>query len=170
MAPRVRLLDPALFAMAAIVLALAAFAYARGGAELVRTGLANGLGLLARFSLLLVVSFAAAGLAEVLLPRGWIAAGLGPESGLRGIVIGAGAGALVPSGPYVAIPLAAVLVRSGAGAGPLVAFVSGWGLLALHRLIAWEIPVLGFRLALLRWAVSLLLPVAAGLLARAATR
>ena len=35
-------------------------------------------------------------------------------------------------------------IRTGAGAGPVVAFLSSWSLLALHRLVAWEVPILGF--------------------------
>lgn len=165
-----RVLDPTLLGMLALVAGLAALAYWRGGPGLVTSGLREGMELLGRFALLLVVSFAAAGLVQVLLPQAWIRGALGAEAGLRGIVLGAGAGALVPSGPFVAIPLAAVLVRAGAAPGPVVAFVCGWGLLALHRLLAWELPILGPRLALLRWVVSLGLPVLAGLLARALTR
>ena len=60
--------------------------------------------------------------------------------------------------------------RSGAATGPLVAYVSGWGLLAVHRLVAWEIPILGPRFAFFRLGVTLLLPVLAGLVARALTR
>lgn len=89
---------------------------------------------------------------------------------MRGILLAAGAGALTPSGPFVAMPLAAVLARGGAGPGPLVAYVTGWALLALHRLLAWEMPMLGVRFALLRWSVSLALPVLAGLAARLLTR
>ena len=95
---------------------------------------------------------------------------LGPESGLRGLLIATGAGAITPSGPFVAIPLAAAMVRAGAGAAPMVAYVSAWGLIAVHRLVAWEIPILGWRLALLRWGVSLALPILAGIAARLVVR
>lgn len=164
------MLDGALIALAGIVVALAALAWAQGGAELAGAGLRRGGALLARYGLLIVVSFLAAGLAEVLVPRDWVPRALGAEAGLRGIVIATGAGAITPSGPFVAIPLAAALVRSGAGTGAIVAYVSAWGLIALHRLVAWEVPILGPRLALLRWVVSLGLPVLAGLLARALAR
>ena len=59
----------------------------------------------------------------------------------------------------------AVMIRAGAAVGPVVAFLTGWSVLALHRTVAWEIPILGIRFALLRWGVSLLLPVLAGALA-----
>jgi len=72
--------------------------------------------------------------------------------------------------PFVALPIAAVLRTSGAAAGPVVAYLAGWSLLAIHRLVAWEIPILGLRFAILRYLVSLGLPLAAGLIARAVTR
>jgi uncharacterized membrane protein YraQ (UPF0718 family) len=145
-------------------------AWRTGGTELVRSGLGGGAQMLVRYSLLLLVSFLAAGLAEVLVPREWVARALGEGTGLRGIVLGAGVGALMPAGPFVVMPVAAAMVRAGAGAGPVVAFLTGWALLAIHRLVAWELPLLGPRLAALRYGVSLALPVVAGLLARAFTR
>ena len=41
---------------------------------------------------------------------------------------------------------------------------------SVHRLVAWEVPILGWRVAALRYGVSLLLPVLAGLLTRALVR
>lgn len=162
--------DGALLVLVLATLALAALAWWRGGPELLRDGLGRGNAMCLRFALLIVLSFWAAGLAEVVLPDELVPRVLGPESGLRGILLATGAGAITPSGPFVAIPLAAAMVRAGAGAPPMVAYVSAWGLIAIHRLVAWEIPILGWRLALLRWGVSLALPVVAGLAARLLTR
>jgi uncharacterized membrane protein YraQ (UPF0718 family) len=163
-------IDGALLVFIVVTLGLAAAVWLRGGAPLVREGLENGWNLLAQSALILVVSFVAAGLAQALIPRQLVSTALGADSGLRGILLATGAGVLTPSGPFVAIPIAAAMERSGAGLAPLVAYVSAWGLLALHRLVAWEIPILGSRLALVRWAVCLALPVVAGLLARALVR
>jgi hypothetical protein len=63
-----------------------------------------------------------------------------------------------------------VLIRSGASPACVVAFVSAWSLLAVHRFVAWEVPILGLRFAMLRYGVSLLLPVFAGLVTRALLR
>ena len=52
----------------------------------------------------------------------------------------------------------------------MVAFLTGWSLLSLHRLVAWEVPNLGLRFSLVRYAVSIVLPVAAGVAARLLTR
>ena len=54
----------------------------------------------------------------------------------------------------------------GAAAPAVVTFVASWGLLAIHRLFAWEIPMLGAPFALTRWALCLVLPVLAGAFAR----
>ena len=159
-----------LLALLAVLLVLVAIAYARGGGALVSKGFGQGGRLLLDVGLLLVVSFLAAGFAQVLIPEQWIAGILGKRSGLTGILIASAAGAAMPGGPYVALPVAAALARSGASMGPLVAFVTGWGVLAVHRLIAWELPILGPRLALLRYAICLGVPVAAGLVARLVTR
>lgn len=162
--------DGALLAMLALCAGLAGLAWWQGGEEQLRRGVGGGALMLLRFGLLIAVSFLAAGLAETLVPRGWIRAQLGEDAGLRGIALAAGAGALTPSGPYVAIPLAVTLLRSGAGIPAIIAYVCAWGLLAVHRLIAWEIPLLGIRFALTRWLLSCLFPVVAGLLARALVR
>jgi len=165
-----RVIDSTLLVFVGVTIALAIALWLRGGPELLREGLGNGASLLAKSALIIAISFVAAGLVEALVPKDAIPAALGADSGLRGILLATGAGVLTPSGPFVAIPIAAAMERSGAGLAPLVAYISAWGLLALHRLVAWEIPILGSRLALLRWGVCLLLPVLAGIAARLFTR
>lgn len=159
-------IDSTLIGFVLATIGLGVLVWLRGGSDLLREGLGNGGSLLAKSGLIVVVSFVAAGLAEALIPKQAIPAALGVDSGLRGILLATGAGVLTPSGPFVAIPIAAAMERSGAGTAPLVAYISAWGLLALHRLVAWEIPILGSRLALIRWSVCLALPVIAGLTAR----
>jgi uncharacterized membrane protein YraQ (UPF0718 family) len=167
---RLPVIDANLLVVLGMLAALAWLAWLRGGSELVWQGVAGGGGLLARYAALIAVSFLAAGLAEVLVPTHWVREALGRDSGLRGILLASAAGAITPAGPFVSMPIAAVMLRSGAGAAPVVAYLTAWSLLALHRLVAWEIPVLGLPFALLRYAVCLALPIAAGLLARAALR
>jgi uncharacterized membrane protein YraQ (UPF0718 family) len=162
-----RVIDATVWTLLVLCGVLAAIAWARGGAPLVQQGLEGGGRLILRYALVIVLSFLAAGFAEQLLPRQWMSHALGDPSGLRGILIASGLGVITPAGPFVAMPIAAVMVRSGAGAGPVVAFLTAWALLALHRFVAWEVPILGWRLALLRYGVSLVIPVLAGLAARA---
>jgi uncharacterized membrane protein YraQ (UPF0718 family) len=163
-------LDKVFFMLLAVLIALIVLAYRSGGAEQVRAGLGGGASLLVRYSALMVVSFMAAGLAEVLVPQAWVSRTLGADAGVRGIFIAAGVGAFTPAGPFVAFPIAAVMIRAGAGVGPVVSFVTGWSLLAVHRMVAWELPILGPRLTALRYGASLVLPVIAGLLARVLAR
>lgn len=160
------MIDGPLLLLLAVLLGLGLLAWMRGGTPLLREGLGRGGALLLQFSLVLVISFLAAGLAEVLVPSEWVRGALGREAGLRGIVIATAAGALTPAGPFTAMPLAAVFLRSGADVAAVIAYLSGWSLLALHRMVAWEIPILGTRFALLRYGISLGLPVLAGVAAR----
>lgn len=162
--------DSQLHIMLALTIALAAFAWWQGGQELALRGLREGVRSLAQFGALIAVSFFAAGLATVLIPREWIQSQLGDQAGLRAIGLATLAGALTPAGPFVSLPIAAAMRVSGAGTGAVVAYLTAWALLAVHRLVAWEAPILGTRFALFRWSVSLALPIAAGLLARALAR
>lgn len=163
-------MDTTLIALVLLTGVFAAAAYAVGGGALLRKGFSDAAGSMLSFAPMLLVSFLAAGMAQALIPEQWVRIYLSDQSGLRGILIGTGVGLVTPAGPLVSMPIAAALVRAGAGAGPVVAFVSSWGLLALHRLVAWEIPFLGLRLALLRYGVCVAVPVLAGLAARAFAR
>lgn len=158
-----RVFDTTMLSMLGLLAVLAAVAYFRGGSEVGAAGLRAGVDLVVRFGPVIVVSLLAAGFADQLLPRDAVQRWLGDEAGMRGILIAAGAGMITPSGPFISMPLAAVLLRSGAGTPAVVAFLAAWALLALHRLVAWELPILGWRFALLRYAVCLVLPVIAGL-------
>jgi uncharacterized membrane protein YraQ (UPF0718 family) len=145
-------------------------AWRQGGSELVWRGLGSGGSQLVRYGLAIGLSFLAAGFAEVLIPTHWIRETFGEGSGLRGILVASAVGVVTPAGPFVSMPVAAAMLRSGAGAGPVVAFLVGWSLLALHRFLAWEVPVLGLRIAALRYGVCLVLPPLAGLAARLIAR
>ena len=158
--------DGTLLFLVAVVVALSAVAWARGGEDLLRRGLLDGTSLLWRYAILICVSFLAAGLASAVLPEEWVRRSFGEQSGVGGILVATAIGMLTPAGPFVAIPIAAVMLRNGASAGPVVAYVSGWSLLALHRFIAWEVPMLGWRFAALRYGACVALPPLAGLIAR----
>lgn len=118
---------------------------------------------------MLLFAFLVAGMLQVLIPQSLVQTWLGDESGLRGILIGSLAGGFTPGGPYVSLPIAMVLVKSGAGAGTIIAFLTGWSLYAFGRL-PMEVGILGWRLTLLRLASVLLFPPLAGLLARVLVR
>jgi uncharacterized membrane protein YraQ (UPF0718 family) len=166
MGRRRRVLDTQLLLMVAVAAALAALAWSRGGATLLRAGLGEGVDQFVRYGLLIAVSFLAAGFAQVLIPSAWIQGALGHESGMRGILLASAAGIATPAGPFVSLPIAATLIRVGAEPATVVAYLTAWSLLAVHRLVAWEVPMLGARFALVRYAICAALPILAGLLTR----
>jgi uncharacterized membrane protein YraQ (UPF0718 family) len=105
-------------------------------------------------------------LAELVPPD--IAAGwLGPGSGLAGLVLASLVGGLIPGGPYASFPLVLTFLKAGAGPAQMVALITGWAVLAVHRVVMWEVPLLGVRFAVIRTLASLALPLLAGLLALA---
>jgi uncharacterized membrane protein YraQ (UPF0718 family) len=111
----------------------------------------------------------AAFLAE-LIPADAAIAWIGPESGLQGIAVASLAGGLMPGGPFVTFPLVLAFAKAGAGVPQMTALITGWSVFALHRIITWEVPVLGWRFVALRLAACFPLPILAGLLAEAAVR
>ncbi len=114
---------------------------------------------------LLLLCFVLAGLVQVVLPATTVTAWLSDEAGWRGIVVAWVAGALTPGGGPIGLSLAAGLARSGAGVGVLVTYLTSLSLLSFVR-VPMEVGMVGGRLAVLRWVVSVLLPPVAGLLAQ----
>lgn len=113
---------------------------------------------------LLIFAFIIAGMVQVLLPQELISRWVGQESGMRGILIGTIAGGMAPGGPYVSLPIAAGLLRSGASVGTMVAFLTGWSLWAFSRL-PMEVGILGWKFTLVRMASTFIFPPIAGLIA-----
>lgn len=106
------------------------------------------------------------GLVQQLVDRDRIARTLGAQSGVKGLVVASAAGMVTPGGPFTSFPLVHALWSSGADAGALIAYIVAWALIGLNRLLVWELPFMGAEFALLRFAVSLPLPILAGLAAR----
>lgn len=102
-----------------------------------------------------------------LLPEGALSRWLGAESGLRGLLLASVVGIVTPGGPIAAFPLVLAVLAAGAGPAQMVALISAWSVLGLHRVLVWEMPIMGRRFVLLRPAGGGLLPMLAGLLAEA---
>ena len=83
---------------------------------------------------------------------------VGAESGLRGLLIATLAGTLTPGGPITSFPFVVALYMAGADRGSLVAYLTAWSLLAFHRMVIYEIPIMGARFAWQRVVSSLVLP------------
>ena len=114
---------------------------------------------------LLFFAFIIAGMTQALLSQEMVSKWVGAESGMRGIFIGSVAGGLCPGGPFVSLPVAAGLFRSGASMGTMVAFLTGWSIWAVSRL-PMEVGILGWKLTLIRIASTLFFPPFAGLIAQ----
>jgi uncharacterized membrane protein YraQ (UPF0718 family) len=104
-------------------------------------------------------------IAEI-LPHEKVSRSLGPKSGLKGLLIGAAFGAILPGGPFTAYPVAAALLTVGADFGATIAMVVSWTLIGYGRAVAWELPILGVDFTLWRIVISLPIPVLAGALGR----
>ena len=156
--------------LAALCVVLAIVAYRVGGTSRLTDGVREGLTLLIQFGPQIFIGFLLAGLVSVLVPASAIGRLVGAESGFAGLLIATAAGAVTPGGPFLHFPLVAVLLRGGAGEGPIAAYLTAWALLGINRVLVWEIPVLGPTFALTRWGVSLLAPVAVGLGVQAVLR
>ena len=155
------LIPTLIMGLLAAVLVIAGY-YKGEGDHLV--GMRSALNTMVQILPLLVFAFVVAGMVQALLPQELLSKWVGAESGIRGIFIGTVAGGLSPGGPYVSLPIAAGLLRSGAGVGTMVAYLTGWSLWAVSR---WpmEVGILGWRLTLIRVACTFFFPPIAGLIA-----
>jgi len=149
--------------MAVLAIVFLFLAYQKGGGEHI-LGLKAAGSMLIQLIPLLVFAFIIAGVIPLLVPQQTITGWIGAESGFRGILIGTIVGAVMPGGPFVSLPLAAGFLRVGAGVGTMVAFITGWSLLAFSRLPL-EIGVLGWKFTLIRLACTFFFAPIAGLIA-----
>jgi uncharacterized membrane protein YraQ (UPF0718 family) len=150
--------------MGALAVILFLMGYYKGGGQHI-IGMKSGLRMTVQILPLLIFSFIAAGMVQVLVSQQLLSKWVGTESGMRGIFIGTVAGALAPGGPYVSLPVAAGLLQAGAGVGTMVAFLTGWSLWAVTRL-PMEVGIMGWRFTLIRIASTFFFPPIAGLIAQ----
>jgi uncharacterized membrane protein YraQ (UPF0718 family) len=149
--------------MGLIAIILVSVGYYRGGGEHV-LGLKSAMNMTIQILPLVIFAFIVAGMIQVLVPHEFLSKWIGRESGIRGILIGTVAGSLVTGGPYVSLPIAAGLLRSGASVGTAVAFLTGWSLWAFARLPI-EVSMMGWKFAVIRIASTFFFPPIAGLIA-----
>jgi len=149
--------------MGVIALALLFIGYQKGGGEHI-LGLKAAGSLLLQIVPLLIFAFIVAGMIQHLVPTEMISRWIGMESGFRGILIGTVLGGVAPGGPFISLPIAAGLLRTGASIGTMVAFLTGWSLLAVTRLPL-EIGIMGWQFTLIRLACVFFFPPIAGLIA-----
>ena len=129
-------------------------------------GTLAGLRLLWAMLPMLIAAFFVAGMLAVALPPQLVHRWLAGSSGLLDVVIGSVSGALIPGGPYVSFPIIAAIHQAGASLAAIVALITGWAVWNVG-LLSFELAIVGPRFTVIRVAVTLLLPPAAGLLAHA---
>ncbi|MFC1952745.1 permease [Chloroflexota bacterium] len=166
----VKKLDTTLLILIALVCLTAAAVFWKGGLNLTISGFIQAGHLLNNIWLRLILGFTLGGMIQVLIPREIIAKWLGPASGMKGIFIGSYTGTIVSGAPYVMLPIVASIYRAGAGVGPIMALLTGQGLIGLQMLIVWQIPFFGVELPLARYIVCLFIPPITGLAGAAVFR
>ena len=140
-----------------VVIILATAAYQQTGWTDVWKGLTSGVGILVKELPLLAAAFLTAGFLQALVKKEFITRWLGREAGLKGILLACLGGGLIPGGPYAYYPIAGALLKSGAGLGVLIAFVTAKNLWSVTRLPL-EIAILGTSLTIRRYLITFLIP------------
>ncbi len=104
----------------------------------------------------------AAGFIAELIPKATISGYLGADAGLLALPVAAATGLLVPAGPVIAFAIAAVFAKAGASNAALVTFVTSWSIFAAHRILIYEVPLIGASFLRLRTASAAVVPFLAG--------
>lgn len=115
-----------------------------------------------RLAIALPLALLAAGFIGAMIPQELVAQWLGQASGWRGIALASVLGGFVPGGPMVSYSMAIVIQKAGAGTPQMVAFLTAWSVFALHRVLTYEMPLMGPRFTAVRFAASLVLPPVSG--------
>ena len=165
---RARRIDPSFAIILLISVASAAAVLAREGAAVALEVLREDAILFLEVLPKVLAGTLIGALVRILVPRAAVRRLIGEGSGITGLLVATLAGALFPGGPFTIFPLAAAFLIAGADRGAAVAFITSWLLLGFNRALVWEMPFLGADLVGLRMLLSLPMPLAAGLLARAA--
>ncbi|MGE5219540.1 MAG: permease [Chloroflexota bacterium] len=110
----------------------------------------------------MLAAFLLAGLFQAIVPKELIVNWMGHGAGFRGILVGMTLGGITPGGPMTHFPVIASFYKMGVGVGPLVAYLTAWSLFGMQRIIMWEIPFLGPKVVVIRFAVSFFFPLIAG--------
>lgn len=115
---------------------------------------------------LIAVAFIMAGMIQVVIPAELTARWIGTESGTKGLLLASVLGAITPGGPMTSFPIVAALYKAGADIAPIAAFVFSWSIIGVHRIIIWEMPLMGPRFTFSRLAAGIFVPPFLGLLTK----
>ena len=115
-------------------------------------------------ALLLTLAFIIVGFVNILSPDELVKTWIGPNSGLRGILLAESIGMMLPGGPYVVFPLIAILFEAGASLASVITVITSWSTQSLLT-ISFELPFMGWRFTAIRWSIGLIIPLFSGVAA-----
>lgn len=115
----------------------------------------------------IVLAFLISGFFSQIIPTELVAQWLGKDAGLKGVMIGSLIGGLTPGGPIICFPVVYILLKTGAAVPALISFLTAWSVFAFHRVLAYELPLMGMKFVRIRLLASLILPPLAGMMAAA---
>lgn len=153
-----------------VIISLAALvfiiiAYLVGGSSLVAKGLTISLNTALRSALMLLASFLVIGQIQVLLTKEVLDRWLQKFSGITGVIVSAFVGGLFPGGPYIYYPFVASFKGRGIPFYILISFLYGKMVYDVSR-IPMEISLVSPKVAVVRYLVTLPIPIIVGLLAK----
>ncbi len=163
--PRGAIVDASSVLMISFAVVLTVIAYFKDPG-LPWIGARNGFALIWFILPRLIAAMLLTGMLQVLIPQELVSRHFGRETGFTGLVIATVAGMVTPGGPMVSVPFMVALSNSGAGMSVLVAYITSWSLFGIHRIIAWEGPLMGWHFVFVRSLASLAFPVLAGWLVK----
>jgi uncharacterized membrane protein YraQ (UPF0718 family) len=158
------MMSPVMIIIFLLPVILGAYAYSRGD-ESFKKGLIRGLEQLVIILPRMICALIGAEFLALLIPSEVISQYLGNDAGLVAILIGSLAGLMVPSGPVISFSIAATFANAGASMPAVIAFLTAWSIFSAHRILIYEIPLLGVSFLRVRALSVLILPVLSGLLA-----
>lgn len=156
--------DTSVLVLAGLAMTAGALCWHLKGLDAVFESLRSDLRMFLDLAPKMALAFLLAALVTSLVSRATIAKWLGEKSGVKGMALATGVGAVTPGGPMMSFPLVASLAKAGAGRASLIAYLTSWETLGFQRILVWEIPLLGFEYTAMRFVASLPLPFIAALL------
>ena len=153
--------NPGVLVIYGLLIVLGAVALSRGHGSF-QAGLIRGVEQVIKLLPRMLCALVAAGFLARLIPTAIISNYLGADAGFTAIAIGTLTGLIIPAGPVVSFSIAAVFANEGASTPALVSFITSWSVIALHRVIIFEIPLLGVSFLRLRLLSVAVLPLMAG--------
>jgi uncharacterized membrane protein YraQ (UPF0718 family) len=94
------------------------------------------------------------GLLDTWVPRETVISHLGPDSGIKGLVLAIFLGSAAAGPLYGAFPVSAVMMKKGAGFFNVMIFLGAWATLKLPMFL-FETQCLGLLFSVTRWICSL---------------